>query len=247
MPTIMDVMSARYDAVADTYAAGPDDLTNPAATALLELAGTVVGERVLDLACGHGVVARELSRQGADVVGLDLSTNLLDRARAIESDAPLGIRYVHGSATDVEVLQDERFDVVVCNYGLSDIDDLDAACATVARLLAPGGRFVFSILHPCFGGDEQASGAWPTAGTYYDEGWWRAIGALSTLRREVGANHRMVSTYVNAMVGHGLTIDAMVEPRPEASWTVERPDAATQPVYLVARCRPSSGERTLPL
>jgi len=228
---------ARYDAVADTYAGGPDDLTNPAAAALLDLTGPVAGADVLDLACGHGVVARELARRGATVVGLDLSAGLLDRARAREAAAPLGIRYVHGSATDVDALAGERFDVVVCNFGLSDIDDLDGACATVAAGLRPGGRFVFSILHPCFAGDEQVSGAWPTDGTYYDEGWWRASGARSTLRREVGANHRTVSTYVNALVAHGLAVDAMVEPRPEASWTTDRPAAAAQPVYLAVRCR----------
>jgi 2-polyprenyl-3-methyl-5-hydroxy-6-metoxy-1,4-benzoquinol methylase len=232
----MDVMVARYDAVADTYAAGPDDLTNPATAALLELTGPVAGQRVLDLACGHGLVTRELARAGAVVTGLDLSASLLERARSLESEAPLGIRYVHASATAVDVLAGERFDAVVCNYGLSDIDDLDGACATVARLLEPGGRFVFSILHPCFAGDEQASGAWPTDGTYYDEGWWRALGALSTLRREVGANHRMVSTYLNALAARGLVARAVVEPRPEPSWTTDRPVAAAQPVYLAVRC-----------
>ena len=237
-------MTARYDAVAETYAAGPDDLSNPAAAALLELTGPVGGERVLDLACGHGVVARELARRGAAVVGLDLSSGLLDRARALESESPLGVRYVHGSATDDDVLADERFDVVVSNYGLSDIDDLDGVCTTVARVLVPGGRFVFSILHPCFAGDDLASGTWPTDGTYYDEGWWRAGGALSTLRREVGANHRMLSTYVNALTSHGLAVEAMVEPPPEASWTADRPLAAAQPVYLVVRCLRSAPRAT---
>jgi SAM-dependent methyltransferase len=233
-------MTARYDAVAETYAAGPDDLTNPAAAALLELVGSVEDDRVLDLACGHGVVTRALARRGASVVGLDLSGGLLERARTLEAGAPLGVSYVQASATDATALAGERFDVVVSNYGLSDIDDLDGACATVAHFLEPGGRFVFSILHPCFAGDEQGSGAWPSDGTYYDEGWWRAGGALSTLRREVGANHRMVSTYVNALVRHGLNIDAMVEPS-EPAWTAGRPLAAAQPVYLVVRCIRSPG------
>ena len=46
----------------------------------------------------------------------------------------------------------ETFDGVVCNYGLSDIDDLDGVLATVSRVLTPAGWFVFSILHPCFPG-----------------------------------------------------------------------------------------------
>jgi len=228
---------ARYDAIAHSYGSGPDDLTSPAAGALLDLLGPVDGERVLDLACGHGVVARELARRGADVVGVDLSAGLLDRARTTGSGSSAAIRYELADASAPGTLAGERFDAVTCNFGLSDIDDLDGACATVARVLVPEGRFVFSILHPCFGGDEVGSGAWPTDGTYYDEGWWRATGALSMLRREVGANHRMVSTYVNALARAGLVVTAMAEPRPETSWEADRPAAAAQPVYLAIRCR----------
>ena len=64
---------------------------------------------------------------------------------------------------------------------------------------------------------------------------------LSVLRREVGANHRMLSTYVNTLVRTGLWLEAMVEPPPEVSWTADRPDAAVQPVYLVVSCRLPAG------
>jgi SAM-dependent methyltransferase len=232
-----EAMIARYDPVAEMYASADDDVTAPAVAALLDLVGPVEGRRALDLACGHGLVARELARRGAEVVGLDLSNELLERApRAGDGTAP-SIRYVLGDASSPAVLTDEVFDVVVCNFGLSDIDDLAGVCANVRRLLVPDGRFVFSILHPCFAGAAEVSGSWPTGSTYYDERWWRADGALSTLRREVGANHRTLSTYVNALSGHGLPVVAMAEPQPEPSWTTERPEAATQPVYLVVSCR----------
>jgi 2-polyprenyl-3-methyl-5-hydroxy-6-metoxy-1,4-benzoquinol methylase len=51
------------------------------------------GLRVLDLACGQGRLSRELARRGARVVGLDISNELLDKARAVEKDEPLGISY----------------------------------------------------------------------------------------------------------------------------------------------------------
>src|SRR4029079_9988271 len=91
--------------------------------------------------------------------------------------------------------------------GLSDIDDLDGAIAAVSAALRPRGCFVFSILHPCFAGGKDVSGSWPTAGSYYDEGFWTAQEALSTLRRQVGANHRMLSTYLNALRRHSLWLD----------------------------------------
>jgi SAM-dependent methyltransferase len=127
------------------------------------------------------------------------------------------------------------FDAVVSTFGLSDIDNLDCAMATVARVLAPGGRFVFSLLHPCFGGGKDVSGSWPATGSYYDEGWWVADGALSSLRRQVGANHRTLSTYVNMLRSHGLGIDTIAEPHPACEWSAQRPDAARLPVFLVAR------------
>ncbi|HEV7758845.1 MAG TPA: class I SAM-dependent methyltransferase [Acidimicrobiales bacterium] len=237
-------MSARYDLIAAAYASGEDDLSSPAVAALLDLAGPLRGQRVLDLACGHGPVARDLARSGAHVVGLDISTELIKRARQTEARTSWGIEYEIGDVADPDVLAGTTFDAVVCNFGMSDIDDIDGACATVARLLRPGGRFVFSILHPCFGGTASVCGSWPSNGTYYDERWWRADRELSTLRREVGANHRTLSTYLNTLTGNGLQLEATAEPRPEESWTIERPEAAVQPVYLVVACRrplPSTG------
>jgi SAM-dependent methyltransferase len=230
-------VTARYDDVAESYSAGSEDYSGSAIATLLELVGEVGGQRVLDLACGHGIVARELARRGARVVGLDLSNELLRRARSIEADVSLGIQYVHGDGADPTGLEPSAFDLVVCNFGLSDIDDLERTVANVARVLVPRGRFIFSILHPCFAGATQVSGSWPSEGTYYDEGWWRADGELSALRREVGANHRMLSTYFNTLTRHGLQIDTLIEPPPEPSWTAARPAAAGQPVYLVVRAR----------
>jgi ubiquinone/menaquinone biosynthesis C-methylase UbiE len=193
------MISARYDAVADFYEAGFSDPADPIVVSLLDLLGPPTGLRVLDIACGHGRVTRELARLGATVTGVDLSRALLDKAEAFEDAEPLGVQYVHADAASVSGLDDATFDAVVCNFGLSDIDDLDGALVTVHRALRPGGSFVFSILHPCFPGAATVSGAWPTVGRYYDEGHWVADDTSSTLRRQVGANHRMLSTYINSL------------------------------------------------
>jgi SAM-dependent methyltransferase len=229
-------MAARYDAVADTYASTADNYRGSAVATLLELVGPDPGPRVLDVACGHAPVARELARRGADVIGVDISNELLNRARSWVDGVSPDIEYVAGDATDPTLLAGEEFDLVVCNFGLSDIDDLDNACATVARLLVAGGRFVFSILHPCFAGADDVSGSWPAGRSYYDEGFWRAEGQRSVLRRQVGANHRMLSTYINTLVVSGLAVDVVVEPPPESDWAAERPGAGVQPVYLVVQC-----------
>jgi SAM-dependent methyltransferase len=221
--------AARYDAIADFYSES-FSAVDGVLTTLLDLLGPVDGRPVLDLACGHGRATRELAARGAQVTGVELSAEMLARA------AP-GIRYHQGDVATREWLGDERFDAVVCSFALSDIDDLDGVLTTVETALRPGGVFAFSILHPCFPGAGEVSGAWPSDGRYYDEGWWRAAGARSGLRREVGANHRMLSTYVNALVRHGLTIEEMREPEPAPEWVTGREEAARYPLYLVMRCR----------
>jgi hypothetical protein len=80
------------------------------------------------------------------------------------------------------------------------------------------------------------SGAWPEAGSYSDEGWWRAKGERSSLRRQVGAHHRTLATYLNSLRRHGLWLDAIAEPAPPADWIAARRDAARFPVFLAARC-----------
>jgi SAM-dependent methyltransferase len=105
---------------------------------------------------------------------------------------------------DSDAVPGAAFDRIVCCFGLSDIDDLDGAMATVARSLRPDGRFVFPILHPCFPSAGDISGSWPPDGSSFHEGRWNAVGSRSTPRQQVGGNHRMLSTYIAALSGHGL-------------------------------------------
>ncbi len=231
---------ARYDAVADFYEQfAPDVYEDPPMVALLRVIGEVVGLRLLDLACGHGRLARELARRGARVVGVDLSAALLEKAGAREAMSPLQIAYVHADAAAPEALAGEIFDGIGCSFGLSDIDDLDGAIATVARVLRPGGFFAFSLLHPCFPGWEakQALPSWRPGHGYFEEGWWCADGPTHGLRPKVGANHRMLSTYLNTLARHDLVVEEIAEPPPEPEWIDAAPSSGPVPIYLVVRCR----------
>lgn len=227
--------TARYDEIADFYAAATGDaVADPAAQSLMGLLGDVAGSRVLDLACGHGRISRELARRGAQVVGADLAAALIEKACAAEAAAPLGVTYEHADATSPLALQGQVFDAVACNYGLSDIDDLGAALDTVHRVLRSGGALVFSILHPCFPGwDEDAPSAWPPGGGYYAERWWLADN--TGFRGRVGSNFRMLSTYLNALVRHGFMIEQVEEPEPPPGWAERAPGSDPVPYVLVVR------------
>jgi SAM-dependent methyltransferase len=232
----MSMAEARYDTVADFYATAFNEVNDPVSAALLDLLGPPAGLRVLDVACGHGRLTRELARRGADVAGVDISAALIGKAQQAERADPLGIRYVRADVASPGGLGLAAYDAVTCHFGLSEIDDLDGAVAAVSAALRPSGCFVFSILHPCFPGVTDVASSWPATSRYYDEGWWTADAARSPLRREVGANHRMLSTYVNTFRRHGLWLDQMSEPTPTQQWSNSRPGADRVPVYVVARC-----------
>src|SRR6476646_8277996 len=109
---------------------------------LLQAAAITSGERVLDLGCGNGASTREAARMSApgEVVGIDLSTAMLTKARARSAAAGLtNVTFVHGDA-QVHDFEPESFDVIISNAGAMFFDDKVAAFTNLRRALRPGGR-----------------------------------------------------------------------------------------------------------
>ena len=106
---------------------------------LLDAAGVKAGMRVLDLACGPGLVARGAAERGALPVGLDFSSAMVALARANHP----GIRFEEGDA-EVLAFADESFDAVVANFGIHHVAEPDRALAEARRVLQPGGRVAFT-------------------------------------------------------------------------------------------------------
>ena len=82
------------------------------------------------------------------MTGADLSTKLLDIAKEIEARIPLGIKYLLLNASKLDGLKDSSFDIVTCNLAMHDIEDAKSAIRECGRVIKPGGRLVFSIMHP---------------------------------------------------------------------------------------------------
>ncbi|MBT4098821.1 MAG: methyltransferase domain-containing protein [Gemmatimonadetes bacterium] len=138
-------------------------LVRPAVEKLISVAA---GERILDLGCGNGVFSRHLARQGAEVIGVDVSSNLIDKALA-RSGPKDSIDYRVLDATSEDALATlGTFDAVVCNMVLMDIASLEPLARSLTKLLAEGGRFVFAVAHPCF---NNGSGTMRSADEYTDE------------------------------------------------------------------------------
>lgn len=112
---------------------------------LMGLAGLRAGEHVLDVACGTGIVARQLpDRVGSRgrVVGLDLWLGALALARAVARGAH--IRWMRGDATKIPIAGG-LFDAVICQQGLQFFPDKQAALHEMRRVLVRDGRLVLSV------------------------------------------------------------------------------------------------------
>jgi len=125
-------------------------LTWPATERLLELQP---GERVLDIACGNGLTSRRLAAMGAEVVAFDFAAEMIAFARQRTTEHVERIEYLVLDATDktaLLALGEAGFDAVICHMALFDMAEIEPLIRALARLLRPGGRFVFSVIHPCF-------------------------------------------------------------------------------------------------
>ena len=115
---------------------------------LVAAAGVTPGDRVLDIACGTGVVARTAAtRSGtaANVTGTDIHAGMLEAAARFAAEAGLAeITWLECEAAAMP-LPDDAFDVALCQQGLQFMPDKPGAMAEMARVLKPGGRLALSV------------------------------------------------------------------------------------------------------
>jgi len=122
----------------------------PLAHDLIAEAALRAGERVLDVACGTGVVARLAAERvgaGGTVAALDLNAAMLDVARTVPAPAAPPIRWYESPAESMP-LPDAAFDVVLCQLGLQFIENKTAALREMHRVTARGGRVLVSVPTP---------------------------------------------------------------------------------------------------
>src|SRR5215210_3877545 len=122
-------------------------ITSVWATDLVQRAALRPGERVLDVACGTGIVARLAAAQlGIDgaVVGLDLNTAMLAVARSLPPPAGVAITWTEASVLAMP-FPEATFDVVLCQLGLQFFPDRPQALQEMHRVLVPGGRLALNV------------------------------------------------------------------------------------------------------
>ncbi len=190
--------------------------------------------RVLDVGCGEGQVTRLAVEHGLQAVGLDPAGAQVDEAerRRLAAVSPGGgAAYARASLLDLPVA-DASVDFVVASLVFEHVADYRRGLAEVARVLAPGGRFLLLLNHPLL--------QTPDSGWIDDhvldppEQYWRIGPYLSEVTNveevqpgiHITFHHRPLSGYLNSAIALGLGLDRMDEPAPPPGFVARAPEYA---------------------
>jgi SAM-dependent methyltransferase len=212
----------------------------PEWSSILAVLPDIQGADIVDLGCGFGWFARWAASQGAaSVLGLDLSRNMLDRARR-DTKSPV----VHYAIADLEHLDlpAESFNLAYSSLAFHYVEDFRRLARTVFRSIVQGGHFVFTIEHPIYmaparpgwqvGPDGKKT--WPID-RYAIEG----IRTTDWLAKGVVKHHRTIGTTLNTLIGAGFTIRHVEEWRPTDEQVAALPtlhEELERPMIMLVSC-----------
>ena len=227
MPSENRTATDAYDELAEEYVEEVESnpynahLEFPATT---ELIPDVDGKRILDAGCGAGLYTEWLLEGGADVVGVDASEGMLERARERLDDAALQRVDLSGPLP----FRVDAFDGIVSGLALGYIEEWRPVFEEFRRVLADGGFVVFSVKHPF---DEFPL---PAASNYFETERYVKEWAV-----DVPYHRRPLSAVLNPVLEAGLRLDHVAEPQPTAAFEAARPERyeteSRQPVFLAVR------------
>ncbi|MEI3607057.1 class I SAM-dependent methyltransferase [Pseudogracilibacillus sp. SE30717A] len=185
--------------------------------AIKSIVPNMKGKSVLDLGCGDGHFSKYCIENGAKkVIGIDISTNMIERAKKINGDKH--IEYICVPMEDLK-LTNQQFDLVISSLSIHYVEDYSALIRNINRLLKSNGEFIFSTEHPIvtarkgtshwISTEENNKLHW-ALDNYHEEGKrehdWFVDGVV--------IYHRTISTLINTLIENGFVLDKIVEPQP---------------------------------
>jgi ubiquinone/menaquinone biosynthesis C-methylase UbiE len=203
---------ARYDGNAEWYDQTFVDYSDlrsrsSSSSLLAHMLGTGSGW-CLDVACGTGLHFQAIESTGRRVLGVDLSRDQLQIAHRRASAT------VCADASRLP-FPAESFPTSVSTYLHTDTDDIAAAFTEIARVLQPGGRFIYIGVHPCFRGHfvEIHPDRRIVHDGYWERGWHTTSPHrnYTSIRERVGSHHIPLADLLNALISSGLRLTTVQE------------------------------------
>lgn len=199
----------------------------------------LAGRRIVDLGCGFGWFARHAAAQGAEsVLGLDLSENMIARAKAETTAA--AVRYEIADL-DQLVLPETAFDFAYSSLAFHYVADFDRLVRTLHAALKPGSSFVFTIEHPLYMAPSRPDWTEIDGRTVWPVDDYFVEGPRTTdwLAKGVVKHHRTLGTTLNALIAAGFALGHVEEWRPSAVQLAEHPEwqvELNRPMFLLIAC-----------
>ena len=218
--------------------------------ALWEIIEDVKGLKVLDAGCGNGYLSRKLAKAGAKVVGVDFSKTFINYCKTREREEKLDIEYHHASLTNLEMIKDNQFDLIVSNIVMVDISDYKQAFKELGRVLKSGKRFIWSNTHPVFGRLSSADLRLPSDTPRNEERYFKVIdnylesgGRLVSWRdlQPLWQFDRTLTEYSQALKEAGFAILEIIEPKADLTTVQENPrflafTDSRYPFFIIYNC-----------
>lgn len=175
----------------------------------LGLLGEVSGQRIVELGCGDGRSLAYLHERGAaELCGLDLSEEQIKNARALSRSRGFDAELYASPMEENPGIRTEHYDIALSLYALGWSVDLDAALEHIASYLRPGGVLIFSWEHPVFRCLKTRGKEVLLDTSYSQEG---PIESMSWNGDPIVMQARKLSTFLNAVIGAGLSIETVIE------------------------------------
>lgn len=180
--------------------------------------GNVNGKAILDLGCGDGAYARELSWRGARVLAVDGSERLIELARQQAVAQAVEVAFLHANANSISMIETSSLDVVLASMSLMDVEDYEGAIRESHRVLRVGGELIMSITHPCFSTptskwvrDDTGDLQYFVVDRYFDRTVWQDR-ITPKFRAQVLRRHRPLQDFMGPPLSCGFILRQFLEP-----------------------------------
>ncbi len=194
---------------------------------LLRLVGAKKGMKILDLACGQGFFSEAFVREGAEVIGIDISSNLIKIAK----ERVRGAKFFVASAEKISFIPDHSIDAVLVTLAIQNIQNISAVFREVKRVLSPKGKMFLVLNHPSFripgasawGFDEISKKQYRRIDSYLTESkneidMHPGLSAVALAKAEGKIHkdttvsfHRPLQVYFKVLANNGLAVSRLEE------------------------------------